>query len=730
MGATAEMQSSKDGRIVAAKASLLELQIWNAASGSKIAVVAPATAISQWALRPDGRVVALVSEGHLSLVDPMSRGAAIKVAVPANVERVDWRADGKVLFATRGQETSVIDAAGNVTATIAAVSSPGGISADGRFLYSREGAMWDVATNQSKWKSQSPAASVAFSDDGQFVALATGQAITGYDSAGGTKRWEVATKGGLGSEIALSLDGQSVAAYDNGESTERGLENRGMALWSRGKRTKLWQSADAIPSVRATFSPDGKVLAFVGPNAELKLADAKTGGRAKQPNRNMGDIRAEPVRWSADGKSLLAPTTNGLAVIDVAKGDRKVVGKAAESSGATATIYHDAVWSPDDGALLVLADQGPRSIATIIDLKTGTPRETLDGKSGSPVPRRFRAAEWNAASGLIALERNDGVALWDGRTKQPARIVDGGDESERLIAFSPPGHLLATIQSPYKEARLWDPKTGTRVRALTVAGSGVGDDGAPETGTIEAMAFSADGARIALKAMLMSGVEQSTHIAIFDTASGALVRTLHSQRHYAYGGSMGRPSLHFTPQGKGLVSIDHFGRVDLWNASNDDPPTTLLEKASAGPSSTLADSGNLLLMGSPSLDIWDLRTRTLTRQLRGDGSAILATRVAKGGGAIAVTRVDHVDLHRFSDRASLALRITPSTATPGVVIVADNGAFAGPSGATTQTAATGPLRVRDGAETEVRSLRANELGALYRPTLAFDFIAGCPVGAP
>jgi len=492
-----------------------------------------------------------------------------------------------------------------------------------------------------------------------------------------------------------------------------------MALWYRGKRTRLWQSADAVPTVRPSFSPDGKTLAFVasGNGSEIKIADARTGARVAQSKNNMGDVRPETPRWSADGRTILQAGNSGLIVFDTTKGSRTVVGKSATE--VVATVHHDAVWSPDDGAILIIADQASRSIATIVDMKTGMPRETLDGRAGSPVARRFRSAEWNAATNLIAIARNDGVALWDGRAKEPLRVVDNtdGESDERQFAFSPQGNLLATLATSNKEVRLWDPKTGVRLRALSVAGNGTSADGAPDTGVIDGIAFSADGTRIALSAALTSGSEQATHIAIFDAATGALVRTLHAPRPYQYGYKNGKwGMLHFTPQGRGIVSIEGSGRVELWNTATDDPPLMLIEKATPGPT-TLAEGGNLLLMGSPALDVWDLRTRTLTRELRADGSTIERARMSKGGSAVAVTRVDHVDLHRLTDRAYVTLRVVPS----GVLIVADNGAFSGSSSATT------PLRVRDGAELEVRSLRANEITSLSRPSVGLDFVAGCPI---
>jgi WD40 repeat protein len=713
MGPTPEFQFSKDGRVAAAKSSL-EIQLWNVMTGNKFAVVAPGTPISQWSLRRDGQMVAIVSDGHLTIVDPTSHAPPIKVVLPANVERADWRADGKALFVARGQETSIVDATGAVTATIAAVAAPGGISPDGRVVFTREGSMWDVASNQARWKSF-PAASVAFSEDGSAIALGLSQSINVLDVATGNKRWEATTRGAFGGELALSPDGLSAAAYDNGEPTDRGYENRGMNLWNRGKRMKIWQFADAVNTARPAFSPDGKALGFIVSGErgiELRLADGRTGGKVKQP-KNANDVRAESPRWASDGRIFL-PGSNGLVVLTPG-GDRRVIGKTALEvpSDAVTTTYRDAVWSPDDGALLVLAEQGPRAIATVVDLKTGTARATLEAK-------HFRSAQWNPTTGLIALDRNDGIALWDGRMKQPARLIDPGDgeNTEHELAFSPQGNVLATLAISGKEVKLWDPKTGTKTRALSVAGNG--DDGA-ENGAIEAMAWSADGTRIALKARVVTGVEQSTHIAIFDAQSGALVRTLHAKRQYSYnyGAGYGRGGgLAFTPQGKGLVSIDS-GRVDLWSAAEgDDPPTTLIEKTTNGPS-RMADSGDLLLMGTPTVDVWDLRTRTLTRELRGDNAGVLGMRVARGTNVIAITRTDRIEVHRLTDRSYLTLRVGSVAANAMPQIVADNGAFTGAAIAATS------MRVRDGGDLDVRPLRPNEAGTLNRATLALDFVAGC-----
>ncbi len=719
-----ELHVSKDGRIAAVKATSTEVQIWNLATETKVSSLVTPGVIERMALHPDGRALAFSSEGHVQVKD-LEKGSVTPISTPGrDISGVDFSRDGKQIFITRAIQVDVVDAANaSARASITTLAIYGGISPDGRWIVGRDGSLWDVRANQVKWRMRPPSA-VAFSEDGQTLAYGIGdKTIAVVDAATGARRWEVSLTGSRSGDISISPDGQSVATYDVGRMKDprgRGEPiDKGIALFHRGKRVRVASARDAR-GTKATFSPDGTRLAFVTPSGseyQIRIVDVAT-GKLAQPSSTppTGELRADAPRWTNDNKTIVQAGAASLYVFDTAKGGRKIIGKSPGDITFNGT--RDAVWSADDSALLVLAEssdrQALRSIATILDLKTGATREALDSKTSTRSPdyiQRFKAAEW-APNGLLLLTRGDGVVVWDGRSPAPLRILDESltQSEERIIAVSPRGDLAATMVASQKEVRLWEPKTGTRKGVLAV-----------DNGAIEAAAFTADSARIALAADVISGSDRSAQIFIYDAQTGGLQKTLKGPlRRSAFGKGS---TIHWTPQARALVAVDQQGNIALWNAmADEDPPIPLVTRAAAGPSA-LGDGGNVLVMGRTSVDVWDLRTRTRARELPGDGSTVDHIRMNHAGTVAAIARGDHIDLLRLSDGAHLTIRPTPIWQPNQTAFIhADDGTFAGARNAF-QT-----LRIRENEnQLEARAMKQDEATALFRPTLALDFVAGCPM---
>ncbi len=384
-------------------------------------------------------------------------------------------------------------------------------------------------------------------------------------------------------------------------------------------------------------------------------------------------------------------------------------------------VVRDVVWGPDDASILLVTERSDstgtlEASASVVDLATGSVRAVLDARSGSrsPYGQRFEYAEWSADGALIGIVRSDAIALWDGRSvtagnAAPAFVIDGApliEADDRKLAFAPVGHSFATWHPTVKQLRFYDGRDNSKpVRTVTL--------GADTPKEVEEMTFSPDGTRLAVAVGVVASSQRHTQIDLYDPASGALVTTLHGESSPRYDVPSRVTSLHWTPKGRGIVTVDSIGRAHVWSAMSDDPPTTLLEMGFTGPSA-LVESGNILLVGGGTLATFDLRARKIIHDIPGDATTIERVRPNRAQTVVALPREDRVDLHRFSDNAHLTLRLTPT----GVLLHSDSGLHAGARDGFAQLRAT-----IEGSVT--RPLKADE--ATYRPTLAQDFLASCPM---
>jgi WD40 repeat protein len=733
---SAEFQASRDGHVVVARATPAEVQVWNVPKGVKVATLGSTVPIDHFALRPDGRALATFSDGHLVARD-LEHGTWKPLPIdPGSVTGLRWTSDGRLLVVGRTSATDFVDAAGGkVASTVPALAVPGGVAPDGRSMLARDGVMLDAASRAVRWKSPTAPAAAAFSDDGRLVALSTEKpddpshtstTITVVDAATGAKRWTV-TAGGRATGVTLNRDGASLAAFDSG-SDKPGAQ-RGVTLWTRGKRVHAWASGDERREAHPSFSADGTRLAFlsthVGPmgNYDYRIdfvhsADGTPVRLAETPAvapEIWSDMFTGPLTWTDDGRSLLQGGRGGISIVDATRGSHRVVGVA---SYASETRRRDAALAPDGSAIVVVEDQpdrqGSRSVARIFDLATGALRASLDSRATSKArpPPEFLSVDFSPDGGVIALSRVDGVLLWDGRSDRVSYVLEDDPPAGfvREAAFAPDGRLLATYSGAANAIHLTDPRSGKRVQTLAL------DDATPND-----VAFSRDGTRVAV-AVSVKDDRNGSHgeMRLYDPQSGALVRTLHpGARDSSVNGTV---QLNWGPTGRAIVSVG--STVELWNATSDDPPDTLLEGVQPGPA-VLSRDGNLLAMGRLGLGVWDLRTQKLVREVGGDGTPVMRVRVEPGGDVVAVVRVDHVDLYRLADGAHATLRDGDvAGSASGMLMFTDDGAFMG------DATAYRAVQVRDGASLiEARAIRAEEVDALRRPSLGRDFMAGCPTAA-
>jgi WD40 repeat protein len=177
---------------------------------------------------------------------------------------------------------------------------------------------------------------------------------------------------------------------------------------------------------------------------------------------NGGTLR--DLQFSADSKLLAAAGSGGLRLWDLKDGTTKAV-VGGKGFGDTSIAF-----SPDGGTLLVGHWKGSISIC---DTQTFTVERTIAAHDLPVNTLAFSTDSTLFASGSHETDRNwrkafpsdTRVRLWDAKTCNLLRELNGHTKGVRQVRFSPDGSLLAS-SSDDGLVILWDVKTGRIVEQL------------------------------------------------------------------------------------------------------------------------------------------------------------------------------------------------------------------------------------------------------------------------
>jgi WD40 repeat protein/serine/threonine protein kinase len=441
------------------------------------------------AFNPDGKWLAVLSAGHLLLLDTDERTAIERHSAPRgwglaassdgkwlaigtyNSTVVLWDVDRHSIYATLQAQNLSMGHVVNGTL----VFSP-----DNQFLASAcwesEALIWDVkrlAPVSRLTRDGALVGAVGFSTDSKIFYLGgADQKIRLYDTA----TWEpMDQRQGHTSEIwslAVSADGRTIAS---------GAKDRTVRLWDCTPKTRerhLLPLPAAIDGLR--LSQDGRTLLTVTTNNTFSLWDtealAHLTTRPLPLSNFVHDVRTGLTRAvvTADRKLLILGAQDG----SVAAWDTKTLELVRIFKGLTNGVRALDV-SPDD-TIVAAAEWGNRFIlwrlatAEVLLVVSNTPTETslfsFSPDSKALVTARYngpRAALWNVADGklramfrpsnqqtyetriardslIAATAVNDGtVRLWDVRTGQERATLEGQLNSFHCVAWTPDSSRLA-----------------------------------------------------------------------------------------------------------------------------------------------------------------------------------------------------------------------------------------------------------------------------------------------
>lgn len=193
------------------------------------------------------------------------------------------------------------------------------------------------------------------------------------------------------------------------------------------------------------------------------------------------------------------------------------------------------------------------------------------------------------------------LRLWDVRSGKLVRSYSGHQDEILSVAVSPDGKTIASGDLK-GDLRLWNTATGAARGVFSYPGE-----------LIEAVAFSPDG-----KLLAAGGVK---FIRFYTTSPLKLVRTVAAHEKIV-------TTIQFTRDGRFLVSGSHDRTAKLWNVATGEPVRAFTGSAEDIDAVAISNDGLTLATGggmqtiAAELRLWDLRTGTLKRELKGHGAMV------------------------------------------------------------------------------------------------------------
>jgi len=461
-----------DGKILAYHHDRTELQLYEIATGKKLATLKYAGDHSRLAFSPDGRHLAVRDWlGQITIWDWKARQSqAIAVRHNLNIGQTPplvYSPDGRLLAMTSyGQYASTIKlvdpskSKGQQIRTLE-LDPPKQISA---VLFAPDSKL------------------LACSAEGGMVHLldvATGKQVCTFKSA---KSGPVA--------MAFARDGKSIIT--------RSLFHQSMCEWdvNTGKELRTFGPVGQHDPPRSdltmpwpALSPDGTILALAGIDHSLHFLDLVSGKEIHADGSNTLPVTA--VGWAADGKSLWAQSYGkALRQWDPATGKAlepialPVNSFLAALSGDTRYMATAPLWDkPGQIVDVATGKQVGQVLPSGSDQVLG-PNHMVFSADGA-----FLAVYWEQMGKLEVYAAAQNKVLFTlGITAAQRGMARGGLAAWPTMLFSPEGKLLAAYSEP-GVLTLWDTATGRKRASLP----------APDDMPLAALAFAPDRRSLALE---------------------------------------------------------------------------------------------------------------------------------------------------------------------------------------------------------------------------------------
>ncbi len=393
-----------------------------------------------------------------------------------------------------------------------------------------------------------------------------------------------------------------------------------------------------------SFSPDGRLLAAVGPGGPIFVIEVAT--------MRLASVVREPeahfmsVTFSRDGEHIVTGDLDGT--VHVRRADGSKVSKLLGHED----IVSDVDFSPD-GELLVTASED--NTIRFWDIETGRELAVLRGHKGAVTRTDFSPDGETLASS----SGDKTVRLWRVSDGTELRVLKHGGWV-RGVRFHPSGKLIASASAD-SDVTMWDVETGAKLKSFhdyrlpgrDVAFSGdgnlvfnAGNFGLIGVWDLESgdmivilrghqnflhdLALSPDGRTLA-------STDYNPSVPHRDVAAAGRVKSRtpgHKNKVWA---------VRFSPDGKLLASTGFDNKVRLWDTESGALKRELVGHQDAILGARFSPSGKILASGSfdRTVRLWDVETGKTLNVLGGHTQVITDADFSPDGKLLATTSNDH-----------------------------------------------------------------------------------------
>ncbi|WP_249416845.1 helix-turn-helix domain-containing protein [Streptomyces sp. TS71-3] len=582
-----------DGNTLVTASPYFTVNVRNSTTGGLVRTIPNQEFISDLAVSPDGRTLALnrrlgveireLSTGKLLTHLDIPHSVAAQVLYTPDSRPLAVIGSGQVVDLTTGRNTTRLRGL-NVDVRTAALSH------DGRTLATVGDTgpvcLWDLATGHRTktlgGTGSKTSLSVDFSPDDRTIATA--------DIDNTVRLWNTAT-----GRVKASLTGHT------GKVTQTAFSPDGSTLASAGddSSVRLWDTANgrSYQVIRTrgigtlAFSPDGHTLATGGsPDDNARLWNVDTPIRKTYPLEH-----GEHVTGTA-----LSPDKHTLAVSSVSTKEGGIADYSLRlldtDSPANATLANgDTVmalaFSPD-GRHLAGSDSSYET--HLWDART-TEARTLLQRSPDPYGRRMGFSADGQT--FAAAATSDSISLWKTFTDEgPVSSLRSAFGSIQSLAVGPDGRTIAALHAD-GGLRLWNTHPPVEIRLLTEDGTAAGSvlpSRSPEATTL---AFSPNGRFLAVQ-------ERTGTVQVWDTTTGDRKMSLSFRVPAFYSVS---PSMVFSPDNHTLA-VTTASDVQVMDTTTGYVRATLPVRAKSSTSLVFSTDGHTLITteGDGNLLLWNV----------------------------------------------------------------------------------------------------------------------------